>query len=93
MGFADPDLESLFYYAKLLVEALPVDEDDLGRIDLGDTALQFLGHEAGIVDSGSLTPGTADGMVESFTGAGRGGQQDPVLVRLSELIESFNSRF
>jgi len=93
MGFADPDLESLFYYAKLLIDPLGPDRRALGRIDLGDTALQFLGHEAGIVDSGSLTPDSADGMVESFTGAGRGGQLDPVLVRLSELIESFNSRF
>jgi type I restriction enzyme R subunit len=77
----------------VLGEALPVDEDDLGGIDLGDTALQFIGHEAGVVDSGSIPPGKVDGLVESFTGAGRGGEQDPVMVRLSELIESFNSRF
>jgi type I restriction enzyme R subunit len=93
MGFADADLESLFYYAKLLVEALPVPPEDVGGIDLGDTALQFIGHEAGLVESGSLTTDTGDGMTESFTGAGRGGQQDPIMVKLSELIESFNSRF
>jgi type I restriction enzyme R subunit len=88
--FTDPDLESLFYYAKLLIERLPDDTTERGGIDLGDTTLQFIGHEAGIVTSGALQAGDSDGQIETFTGGGRGGAQDPVLARLSEIIRTFN---
>ncbi len=88
--FTDPDLESLFYYAKLLLDRLPDDSTDRGAIDLGDTTLQFIGHEAGIVSSGALQATDSDGQIETFAGEGRGGGQDPVLTRLSEIIRTFN---
>jgi type I restriction enzyme R subunit len=91
--FTEPSLESLFYYTKLLLEALPNDKTDLGGIDLGDTALHFIGHEAGIVTSGSVQVGDSEGQIDTFTGAGRGSGQDPVLVRLSELIRTFNDTY
>jgi type I restriction enzyme R subunit len=91
--FTDESLESLFYYAKLLVEALPDDKTDLGGIDLGDTALQFIGHEAGVVTSGAVQVDDSDGQIETFTGGGRGGQQDPIMARLSEIIRTFNEAF
>ena len=91
--FTDDSLESLFYYAKLLAEALPNDKTELGSIDLGDTALQFIGHEAGIATSAAVQPGDSDGQIETFTGGGRGGQQDPVMARLSEIIRTFNDTF
>ncbi len=68
MPFTDPDLESLFYYAKLLLERLPDDRTDRGAIDLGDTTLQFIGHEAGLVSSGALRATDSDGQIETFTG-------------------------
>ncbi len=52
--FTDPDLESLFYYAKLLLDRLPDDGTERGAIDLGDTTLQFIGHEAGVISSGPV---------------------------------------
>jgi type I restriction enzyme R subunit len=88
--FTEHSLESLFYYAKLLLDALPNDKTGLGSIDLGDTALQFIGHEAGIVTNGSVQVDDSGGQIDTFTGGGRGGDQDPILVRLSELIHSFN---
>lgn len=91
--YTDTDLESLFYYGKLLLEALPADSNELGRIDLGDTALQFIGHEAGLVTSASNTPTDSDGRLDGFTGGGRGSDQDPIMVRLSETIRTFNDTY
>ncbi len=88
--FTDPDLESLFYYAKLLLQRLPDDRTDRGAIDLGDTPLQFIGHEAGLVSSGVVQASDSEGHIETFTGQGRGGGHDPVLARLSEIIRTFN---
>lgn len=55
--------------------------------------LQYLGHEAGLVTTGEVTPDEHDGLIEGFMAGGRGGQQDPVLVKLSELIDTFNNKF
>ena len=90
LPFTDETLESLFYYAKLLSEALPHDKTDLGGIDLGGTALQFIGHEAGLTGSGAVQVGDNDGEIATFSGEGRGGGQDPVLALLSSIIRTFN---
>ena len=65
--FRDESLESLFYYAKLLAEALPNDKTDLGGIDLGDTTLRFIGHEAGIATGAAVQPGDSDGQIDTFS--------------------------
>ena len=86
-------LEALVYCAELLAEALPNDKEALGGIDLGDTALQFFGHEAGVITSGAVQTDDSVGQIETFTGGGRGAQQDPVMGYLSEIVRTFNALF
>ncbi|WP_299959112.1 type I restriction endonuclease subunit R [uncultured Modestobacter sp.] len=92
--FTDPELESLYLYAKLLLAKIKAPGPTGGEIDLGDTALEFLGHQSGTLSSGSNVAGEDDGEIAGFTGGGRGSSVEEALkVRLSELIQQFNSLF
>jgi type I restriction enzyme R subunit len=92
MKFTDEELESLYLYGKLLLAKLKDGPTESGAIDLGDTALAFVGHQAGIETSGSNTPGESSGEIESFTGEGRGGSlEEALMIKLSELISTFNA--
>ncbi|MDP5184523.1 type I restriction endonuclease [Blastococcus sp. BMG 814] len=92
MKFTDEELESLYLYGKLLLAKLKEPTGGGGSIDLGDTALEFIGHQAGIATSGSNTPGESSGEIESFTGEGRGGTvEEALMIKLSELIDTFNA--
>jgi type I restriction enzyme R subunit len=92
MKFTDEELESLYLYGKLLLAKLKDSPDESGAIDLGDTALAFIGHQAGLETSGSNTPGESSGEIESFTGEGRGGTvEEALMIKLSELIGTFNA--
>ncbi|WP_369253360.1 type I restriction endonuclease subunit R [Geodermatophilus amargosae] len=92
MKFTDEELEGLYLYGKLLLAKLKEAPSESGAIDLGDTALAFVGHQAGIETSGSNTPGESTGEIESFTGEGRGGTvEEALMVKLSELIQTFNA--
>lgn len=92
MKFTDTELESLYLYGKLLLAKLKESPAESGTIDLGDTALAFVGHKVGIETSGSNTPGESSGEIESFTGEGRGSSvEEALMIRLSQLIETFNS--
>jgi type I restriction enzyme R subunit len=92
MKFTDGELESLYLYGKLLLAKLKDSPTESGAIDLGDTALAFVGHKAGIATSGSNTPGVSSGEVETYTGEGRGSSiEEALMVKLSELIQTFNA--
>ncbi len=92
MRFTDDELESLYLYGKLLLAKLKDSPTESGAIDLGDTALAFVGHQAGIPTSGSPTPGKSSGEVETYTGEGRGSSiEEALMVKLSELIQTFNA--
>ncbi|GAB3351497.1 type I restriction endonuclease subunit R [Modestobacter lapidis] len=93
LRFTDEELESLYIYGKLVLAKLKGPVSEPGVIDLGDTDLAFVGHKSGAEGSGSNTPGERDGEIESFTGAGRGGIQEALMIKLSELINTFNSTF
>lgn len=92
--FTDPDLESLYLYAKLLLAKIKARGPSGGEIDLGDTALEFLGHRSGSETSGSNRAGEDDGEVTGVTGGGRGSSVEQALtIRLSELIQQFTTLF
>jgi type I restriction enzyme R subunit len=92
MKFTDEELESLYLYGKLLLAKLKDAPTESGAIDLGDTALAFVGHQAGIATSGSNTPGQSTGEVATYTGEGRGSSvEEALMVKLSELIQTFNA--
>lgn len=91
--WTDPDLERLSLYAKLLLTALPELEVDRGGIDLGDTALEYIGHRAGEVAGASVVEGDSDGGIATFAGEGRGGESDPLTARLSAIIAGLNEAF
>ncbi|MGY1835464.1 hypothetical protein ACI79P_10160 [Blastococcus sp. SYSU DS0510] len=92
MKFTDEELESLYVYGKLLLAKLKESPTESGSIDLGDTALAFIGHQAGLETSGSNSPGASSGEIESFTGEGRGGTvEEALMIKLSELISTFNA--
>jgi type I restriction enzyme R subunit len=93
MKFSDSELESLYVYGKLLLSKIKPPSAPSGAIDLGATELAFVGHKAGEVENAGLAPGASTGEIESFTGEGRGGVQEALMVRLSELIASFNDKF
>ena len=93
ISWVDADLESLALYAKLVLAALPPEDDDRGGIDLGDTALEYVGHRAGEVAGASVEPGDSDGVIATFAGAGRGGDQDPLTEHLSAIIAGLNETF
>lgn len=93
MKFTDAELESLYVYGKLLLAKIKDPVDPPAAIDLGDTSLAFVGHKSGVETSGSNTSGESTGEVESFTGEGRGGVQEALMVKLSELINTFNATF
>src|SRR4051812_19784538 len=79
---------------KLLLAKLKSPATEAGAIDLGATELAFLGHQRGVETTGSNTPGEATGEIETFTGEGRGGSvEEALMIKLSELIRSFNSTF
>ncbi|WP_040336722.1 type I restriction endonuclease subunit R [Candidatus Blastococcus massiliensis] len=92
MKFTDEELESLYLYGKLLLAKLKDAPTESGAIDLGDTALEFIGHQAGVQTSGSNAPGESSGEIESFTGEGRGSTvEEALMIKLSELIQTFNA--
>jgi type I restriction enzyme R subunit len=92
MKFTDEELESLYLYGKLLLAKLKEPSGASGSIDLGDTALAFVGHQTGIATSGSNTPGESTGEIETYTGEGRGSSiEEALMVKLSELIQTFNA--
>ena len=92
MKFTDEELESLYLYGKLLLSKLKDAPSDSGAIDLGDTALAFIGHQAGIATSGSNKPDEDDGEIETYTGEGRGSSiENALMIKLSELIQTFNA--
>ncbi|WRL62200.1 hypothetical protein U6N30_19410 [Blastococcus brunescens] len=92
MKFTDEELESLYLYGKLLLAKLKESPTESGAIDLGDTALAFVGHQAGIETSGSNTPDESSGELETYTGEGRGSTvEEALMIKLSELIQTFNA--
>ena len=62
--WVDADLESLSLYAKLVLSALPPGEENRGGIDLGDTALEYIGHRAVEVAGASVEQGDSDAVRE-----------------------------
>ena len=86
ISWVDADLESLALDAKLVPAALSPEEGDRGGIDLGDTALEHVGHRAGEAAGASVEQGDSDGGIATFAGTGRGGDQDPLTEHLSAII-------
>ncbi|GAA5199592.1 DEAD/DEAH box helicase family protein [Rugosimonospora acidiphila] len=89
VGYADPDLERLYLYARFLLRRLP--REPGAGVDIGDTTLSHLRidktgkHDLALQPSGAhLIPGfSSDG------GAAREVEEKP----LSEVIEELNERF
>jgi Type I site-specific restriction-modification system, R (restriction) subunit and related helicases len=90
--FRSSDLESLYYYGKVLITRLPKDKDP-GGFDLGDAAVlthvrtQLIGeHNLALAEGG-------DEQVPGMCGGGRGTQNVMDKVLLSQIIDLLNEKF
>lgn len=68
--FTDNEQQSIYLYGKLPLAKLKEPTGGEGLINLGDNALEFIGHQAGIPTNGSDTPAESSSEIESFTGEG-----------------------
>ena len=87
--FADAELEQLYTYSRFLALRLPRDQP--AGLDLSDDVIlthlrtELTGeHDLSLTEGGGIIPG--------FTGEGTGGQ-DPQFAKLSEIIDTLNTRF
>lgn len=91
MPWADPDLERLFLYGRLLLLELPTGDNDpmpqLSKsVQLTHLRIAVTSDEA-ITLAGADEPGTA------LPGEGKGAQAEPVLDKLSALITAMNDKY
>jgi type I restriction enzyme R subunit len=87
--FADAALEQLYTYSRFLVLRLPREQP--AGLDLSDdVVLTHLRTELSGEHDLSLTEG--GGILDGFTGDGRG-PHDPQVAKLSEIIDTLNTRF
>jgi len=87
--FADAELEQLYTYSRFLALRLPREQP--AGLDLSDDVVlthlrtELIGeHDLSLTQGGGIIPG--------FTGEGTGGH-DPQFAKLSEIIDTLNSRF
>ncbi|MBM6404622.1 type I restriction endonuclease subunit R [Phycicoccus sp. CSK15P-2] len=92
MPFTDTDLERMFLYGRLLLSDLPARDNDpmpqLSKsVHLTHLKLSVTAHEEAIELVGSDQAGTA------LPGEGKGAVTEPVLDKLSALIEAMNEKY
>lgn len=94
IAWHETDLEELFYYGSALLKRLPKLGDEDADVDISDAAtLTHLRTQITGEHDVSLTPGDGDDGLPTSTAEGRGAQNDPEKVRLSEIIAALNSTF
>ena len=92
--YGDPDMESLYYYGKYLLQRLPKVADESGAVDLADKVVLTHLRTDLIADQDdiSLSPGDVEALV-AVTGGGAGKKYDEPLEALSALIAALNEKF
>lgn len=91
MPWADPDLERLFLYGKLLIADLPAaDSDPMPQVS---RSVQLTHLRLSVIDEGSIgLEGDAEPGI-ALPGEGKGSANEPEKDKLSALIELMNEKF
>ncbi|WP_026378172.1 type I restriction endonuclease subunit R [Aestuariimicrobium kwangyangense] len=91
MPWADPDLEELFLYGRVLLAELPAGGDD--PVPQLSRSVQLTHLRLAVTSEGTIGLSAADEPGKAFTGEGKGRQAEPVVDKLSALIAAMNERF
>ena len=91
MPWADTDLERLFVYGRLLLTELPAgDNDPMPQIS---KSVQLTHLRIAMTSEASIELAQADEPGVALPGEGKGAQQEPLLDKLSALINVMNEKF
>ena len=91
MSWPDADLERLFLYGKLLLHELPaLDSDPMPQLS---QSVQLTHLRLAITGEGSIALEASEEPGSALPGEGKGATSDPVLDKLSALIEVMNEKY